>query len=929
MAYKRYFYKNGKVFGPYYYESYRDETGKVRKKYVGLVDPNKNSKKEKSFITPTVSFGKKSLIVFAGIIFLISLFFLIFSNLNLTGNVGLNANAVYFSGENLSGEFVLQVKEGELIPANAKFVVEQSGKTQEFLISDLLEYNSNGSFYVEGKTISGSGSGYGILGEKKIYPEINFELIIFDSENFGQRTIPENNFEQASKETKTDVETETPQQETQKQESEIIKSENSETNSELGQREISKQNSEIPSESQSELSEVSITGAVVEEFNENVLKGKCSKEKDFVYEIPEGKTAKIKSVELNGEPISDENVKLKISGNQIIVSTDYSEIETGFGEEYLTSKENKIKINLKDLNLKAEQGELVIKIVYENEILAEAKEIIEVKEIPNENETETETKTPEINQTTEIPETNKTENSELPTTNEAIVENETIENLNETENKIEIPFNETIISNETIFNKTIENKTRINLTAEVFTTIQYPAVINKPVKWMKFIEVNNSNISDFVVEIPKTAENISVKRDDEVRQLFEESQKQKPLERNLFLTGNVISEELQGAEIIETTDKKIINLTGVAETSQQVAVEYFTEAPKSEENETGNKKQILISAPDELNYTNILAYTLINENYKIKINDARKLKLYWIVKTNKTIETPSVNETNSENETSQNQTQEINQTINETETLKINETIIENKTEISIENETEIIENETEQANQTEEDKIINKTESSKNETETPSVNQTFEENETETPTTNESFEGSRFITGQVIGNGNAKFFIWLKNIFAKISWSLTGNVIKIVSAEQSENFSEINSTIIVEEIEKILVNYTAYDLDNDSYVDYIEWNVPHLSNQTYELIIEISKAEHLDSNKTFLEDVYEFVKTQDNNFILIPSGNYLRVTFEKNLTKEKDITIYARGNNLVIVDGVEVPYEIYEKKKRIDEIKKILGGNE
>ena len=124
-------------------------------------------------------------------------------------------------------------------------------------------------------------------------------------------------------------------------------------------------------------------------------------------------------------------------------------------------------------------------------------------------------------------------------------------------------------------------------------------------------------------------------------------------------------------------------------------------------------------------------------------------------------------------------------------------------------------------------------------------------------------------------------------------------------------------------------MNYTAYDLDNDSYVDYIEWNVPHLSNQTYELIIEISKAEHLDSNKTFLEDVYEFVKTQDNNFILIPSGNYLRVTFEKNLTKEKDITIYARGNNLVIVDGVEVPYEIYEKKKRIDEIKKILGGNE
>ena len=34
MAYKRFFHRNGKVFGPYYYESYRDKNGKVRKRYV-------------------------------------------------------------------------------------------------------------------------------------------------------------------------------------------------------------------------------------------------------------------------------------------------------------------------------------------------------------------------------------------------------------------------------------------------------------------------------------------------------------------------------------------------------------------------------------------------------------------------------------------------------------------------------------------------------------------------------------------------------------------------------------------------------------------------------------------------------------------------------------------------------------------------------
>lgn len=31
MAYKKYIHKGGKKFGPYYYESYRDDSGKVKK----------------------------------------------------------------------------------------------------------------------------------------------------------------------------------------------------------------------------------------------------------------------------------------------------------------------------------------------------------------------------------------------------------------------------------------------------------------------------------------------------------------------------------------------------------------------------------------------------------------------------------------------------------------------------------------------------------------------------------------------------------------------------------------------------------------------------------------------------------------------------------------------------------------------------------
>jgi hypothetical protein len=43
----------------------------------------------------------------------------------------------------------------------------------------------------------------------------------------------------------------------------------------------------------------------------------------------------------------------------------------------------------------------------------------------------------------------------------------------------------------------------------------------------------------------------------------------------------------------------------------------------------------------------------------------------------------------------------------------------------------------------------------------------------------------------------------------------------------------------------RIEVPITKYDLNNNSLIDYIEWTVPSLSNQTYELVIEISGAVH------------------------------------------------------------------------------------
>ncbi len=107
-------------------------------------------------------------------------------------------------------------------------------------------------------------------------------------------------------------------------------------------------------------------------------------------------------------------------------------------------------------------------------------------------------------------------------------------------------------------------------------------------------------------------------------------------------------------------------------------------------------------------------------------------------------------------------------------------------------------------------------------------------------------------------------------------------------------------------------VDFIGYDKDNNGLIDYVEWNIPQLSaTQTYELIIEISKAEHLDSNKQFISDIYGQVKTLDNVWSeTIPANDYVRVTFQKNLTNENDITLYPR-----VISGDPI-IKVYEKDK-------------
>jgi len=92
------------------------------------------------------------------------------------------------------------------------------------------------------------------------------------------------------------------------------------------------------------------------------------------------------------------------------------------------------------------------------------------------------------------------------------------------------------------------------------------------------------------------------------------------------------------------------------------------------------------------------------------------------------------------------------------------------------------------------------------------------------------------------------------------------------------------------------ITNYT--DTNKNGLIDRIHWVVPSLSNQTYEVIIEITTAAHLDENYTFIEDIFDKVITLDNNWSPpIYENEYVRVKFESPLSSSRDITIYVRNN--------------------------------
>ena len=302
---------------------------------------------------------------------------------DLTGNVVLDLDAEYHKGENLDGVLSLSMNRGELIPASTRVIFEAAGEQREFVLEDILSEESvDGVYYVEGMEILGSGTGYGLAGERKIYPEISFDFVVSSEgdSSGGSGDIGEIEVDEEPEvvvdedeiieepEVMEDVEAEEVVMEAEEEvaeEPEVV----------VDEEEIIEE-PEVVEEVEDESSEsevVSIlTGNVVLGLEED-FSGSVSGNESFTYDLQEGQSARLVpgSVTVDSEIINDDEIDFRVVDGRVLVSSDYFETEEGFGSDYLNDEVWVLEIDLSSVGLNFSEGVLDISFVYgEEEIVS-------------------------------------------------------------------------------------------------------------------------------------------------------------------------------------------------------------------------------------------------------------------------------------------------------------------------------------------------------------------------------------------------------------------------------------------------------------------------------------------------------------------------------------------------------------------------------
>jgi hypothetical protein len=892
MAYKRYIKKNGKIYGPYNYYSHR-KNGKVVSKYLG----KEGSVKDK--------FQWNSLfIVLLGFILLLSVILLV--NFSFTGKVALDIKSKYVAGEEVEGNLEFSLKEGELIPADSRLIIELGDEVQEFFLSELVDFELvEGEFYAENTNVSGNGKGYGLIGSKKIYPELDFELRIFDLEIEETGEVGE-----VGQEDEIIIEDELEEQESEEEDLEEEQGTNeSEEESEVEEEQEDEEviEEDLVEDEQEDEEEPAIEEGGADSGSESEALGSADEDSDSEESSDGGKESS--SGESSGEETGDSeesssesssssgdsdsssggssdsgsegseegNSGAGITGSVIseteeIVSGVVSkkndfvyEFSEGKTAELVSGSVNLDGNEINDSAVKVNSGKKKV-VVSTNYFIEESGfggEFLGNKGLKLEINLE---------QFGLIVENDSELVVRLVYEDEVLVEEvkDLVVEVEENETEIEedlVPVNITKINiTEELFNETTINETIVvsNLSIS-FNTTQYGAVLNKPVKWKKNIKLDKEGVVR--VEIPKSAENIIVSKI--VNEVSEEvSSNELGIERG---ENEEIAEEIEDfAEEVNESEEDLIEEENQTEVTELIIEEDVNESEISEEEKelaTSNQSTELEAGHPKKSKkvkTRITAQVVSGEvTAKIELDRGFSVSRFFdnIFRffTGRVID------------------------VEEGEDTK--EVVIdENATEFEIEYETP--------------------------------APVAFEKN---------TSRGKEIVISSEVHYENILVYTELPKEVAESAVRLYWNKIEDIAFYDNET----NETIFEKVETREEVDVRKYDTNNNSLVDYIEWIVPSLSNQSYELIIEITKAEHLDENRSFISDIYDYVKAKDDNWSgVISDGEYVRVTFEQNLTNERDITIYARAgcNESIKINNIEVPCEIYYKKIRIDKIRGEVG---
>ena len=137
--------------------------------FVGLYKEVNMNSKAKDFIFVFVSFFAVVLVIYG--------FIVLNENRNLTGQAVLEFQPEFKNGI-IDGVLIMSLDEGELIPADSKVFIENSGDVYEYPLNELVSEESvYGNYNIKGASISGTGEGYGILSSNE-NSEIYFQMEI-------------------------------------------------------------------------------------------------------------------------------------------------------------------------------------------------------------------------------------------------------------------------------------------------------------------------------------------------------------------------------------------------------------------------------------------------------------------------------------------------------------------------------------------------------------------------------------------------------------------------------------------------------------------------------------------------------------------------------------------------------------------------------